>query len=94
VRLILHRVAHDQHWSETGDRYVLKLFRDFVFHSQNENGRPIVNLLHVIDALNKVDAGTNEPVMLMSRDGDQCIFVTYADIRRKLDAAYAELVGS
>ena len=20
------------HWSETGDRYLLKLFRDFVFH--------------------------------------------------------------
>ena len=22
----------DTHWSETGDRYMLKLFRDFVFH--------------------------------------------------------------
>ena len=44
----------DPRWSETGDRYIIKLFRDFVFHSVDENGNPIVNLAHVLTHLNKV----------------------------------------
>ncbi|PJF17768.1 PAB-dependent poly(A)-specific ribonuclease subunit PAN3 [Paramicrosporidium saccamoebae] len=94
VMMTLHRYAHDQNWSETGDRYVLKLFRDFVFHSQDENGRPIIDMSHVISSLNKIDAATDEPIMLISRNGDQCIFATFAEIRQKLEQAYSELVGS
>ena len=44
----------DPRWSETGDRYLLKLFRDYVFHQVDENGRPLVDLGHVITCLNKV----------------------------------------
>jgi len=44
----------DPNWSETGDRYLLKLFRDYVFHQVDENGSPFVNLAHVIQTLNKV----------------------------------------
>lgn len=53
-----------------------------------------MDILHVIDTLNKVDAGVDETIMLMSRNGDQCIFVPYSDIRRKLEEAYSELAGS
>ena len=28
----------DTNWSETGDRYILKLFRDFVFHQVSIRG--------------------------------------------------------
>ena len=28
-------------WGESGDRYVLKLFRDFVFHQCLEDGAPV-----------------------------------------------------
>ncbi|KAG2086685.1 hypothetical protein BD769DRAFT_1532017, partial [Suillus cothurnatus] len=31
-------------WSETGDRYVIKLFRDYVFHQVDGNGNPVINL--------------------------------------------------
>ena len=46
----------DPAWSETGDRYLLKLFRDYVFHQVDENNDPVVNLAHVVSCLNKVPA--------------------------------------
>ena len=46
--------ARDARWSETGDRYIIKLFRDYVFHQVDEHGRPVVNLSHVLTCLNKV----------------------------------------
>jgi PAB-dependent poly(A)-specific ribonuclease subunit 3 len=44
----------NQTWSETGDRYILKLFRDFVFHSIGFEGEPIVDMAHIVQCLNKV----------------------------------------
>ena len=48
------RFDRDPKWSETGDRYIIKLFRDFVFHSVDETGNPVVNMSHVLTHLNKV----------------------------------------
>ena len=45
----------NQAWSETGDRYILKLFRDFIFHSSGFNGEPIVDTAHIVQCLNKVN---------------------------------------
>lgn len=90
--MIICRYAHDHNWSETGERYVIKLFRDYVFHSQDEDGQPVLDPLHVLDCLNKLDAGSREMVMLTSRKGDQFIFATYAEIRKRLEAAYEELL--
>lgn len=44
----------DPMWSETGDRYLLKLFRDYVFHQVYEDGNPVLDYAHVVDCLNKV----------------------------------------
>jgi len=44
----------DASWSETGDRYLLKLFRDYLFHQVNADGMPWVDMAHVIQCLNKV----------------------------------------
>lgn len=49
-------------WSETGDRYMLKLFRDFLFHSVTEDGRPWLDHAHIVQCLNKLDAGSIERV--------------------------------
>lgn len=81
----------DERWSETGDRYLLKLFRDFVFHGVDENGRPRVEWGGIIEALNKADAGVNERIMLLSRDESSMLVVSYADVRRCLQMAYDEL---
>jgi hypothetical protein len=32
LRILPRRFEGDPAWSETGDRYLLKLFRDYVFH--------------------------------------------------------------
>lgn len=71
---------HDPRWSETGDRYYLKLFRDYVFHSVDENNNPVVDMAHVLSCLNKLDAGVDEKIMLVSRDSMNCFVVTYKEV--------------
>ncbi|GMH37265.1 hypothetical protein BSKO_05138 [Bryopsis sp. KO-2023] len=83
----------DSQWSETGDQYLLKLFRDFVFHQTTEEGVPVIDWGHVIECLNKLDAGVSEQIILMSRDERSLLVVTYADVKRCLETAYAELKG-
>lgn len=69
-------------WSETGDRYVLKLFRDYLFHQTMEDGAPVMDAGHVISCLNKLDAGDNQKILLCSRDSKDILVVSFADIRR------------
>lgn len=54
INAFLYRFDMDPGWSETGDRYLIKLFRDYVFHQVDENGRPVVDMVHVLTCLNKV----------------------------------------
>ena len=67
-------------WRESGDRFLLKLFRDYVFHQVNDMGEPVVDLAHVLSCLNKLDAGTEERIMLVSRDEQACFIVTYKEV--------------
>ena len=43
-----------------GDRYLLKLFRDFVFHQVGDDGAPLLDWGHIAEALAKLDAGLPE----------------------------------
>ncbi|EUB59273.1 PAB-dependent poly(A)-specific ribonuclease subunit [Echinococcus granulosus] len=83
---------HEPEWSETDDRYMLKLFRDYVFHQVDHNGAPYLDLAHIVSALNKVEAGSGENVCLVSRKGEKAIIVTYAEIRDWLDKSFSHLV--
>jgi len=51
---VAHWRDRNPKWSDTEDRYLLKLFRDYVFHSVDEDGDPVVDFGHVVSALNKV----------------------------------------
>lgn len=82
---------HDPRWSETGDRYIVKLFRDHVFHAIDPAGRPVVDLSHILTNLNKLDAGSLEKIMLTSRDEQSCLVVSYREIKSCVDAAFADL---
>ncbi|KAH0614057.1 uncharacterized protein H6S33_005943 [Morchella sextelata] len=82
---------HDPRWSETGDRYYLKLFRDYVFHSVDENGQPVVDIAHVLSCLNKLDAGVDERIMLVSRDSMNCFVVTYKELKRQVETCFQDL---
>jgi len=62
-----------------------------VFHQADEAGRPVMDLGHVITALNKLDAADDERIVLTSRDGSSLLVVSYADVARCLRTAYNEL---
>ncbi|KAF2138147.1 uncharacterized protein K452DRAFT_301508 [Aplosporella prunicola CBS 121167] len=79
-------------WSETGERYYLKLFRDYVFHQVDANGNPVVDLAHVLNCLNKLDVGTEEKVSLVSRDEQNVLVVSYKEIKRGVELAFQELL--
>ncbi|KAF5376135.1 hypothetical protein D9615_007699 [Tricholomella constricta] len=83
--------AREPRWSETGDRYIIKLFRDYVFHQVDEQGNPVVNLSHVLVCLNKLDAGTEEKVMLVARDEQSCLVVSYREIKQCIESAFGDL---
>ena len=51
-----------------GDRYMMKLFRDYVFHQVDTEGQPVLDLAHVIESLNKLEVGSAEKVLLVSRN--------------------------
>ena len=82
---------HDVAWSETGERYIIKLFRDHVFHQVNENGYPVLDLAHVITCLNKLDAGSDERIMLVSRDEQSCLVTSYKELKMCMEAAFLVL---
>ncbi|WWD21651.1 hypothetical protein CI109_106137 [Kwoniella shandongensis] len=84
----------DPRWSDTGDRYILKLFRDYVFHSIGVDGSPILDLSHVLTCLNKLDAGLDERIMLVSRDDQSCLVVSYREIKHCIEATFNELRNS
>jgi PAB-dependent poly(A)-specific ribonuclease subunit 3 len=46
------------------------------------DGLPILDAGHVLTALNKLDAGDPEEVLLSSRDGKDLLVVSYADVQR------------
>lgn len=83
----------DMKWSEIGDRYILKLFRDYVFHQVDAQGKPVLDLGHILDSLNKLDAGSAQQIKLVSRDNQDCMFVSYKQLKKQVEAAFKELNG-
>ncbi|XP_033118172.1 PAN2-PAN3 deadenylation complex subunit pan3-like [Anneissia japonica] len=82
----------DPAWSETGDRYLLKLFRDYLFHQVNEAGAPWIDMAHIVHCLNKLDAGVPEKVCLMSRDDQNVLVVSYADLKHCFETTFEEVL--
>ncbi|XP_054159365.1 PAN2-PAN3 deadenylation complex subunit Pan3-like [Oppia nitens] len=82
----------DPNWSETGDRYLLKLFRDYLFHQFSEDGRPWLDLGHMISNLNKLDVGSPEKICLISRDEQNILIVSFAELKRCFESSLNELM--
>ena len=81
----------DPAWSENGERYILKLFRDYVFHQVDRDGNPVVDPGHMLRCLNKLDVGTDERINLTSRDDQTSFIVSYRELKKQLGAAFGEL---
>lgn len=84
--------GNDGPWSDTGERYLLSLYRDLVFHSVHGGGVPNLDWGHVVHQLNLLDAGSPEKTMLSSRNGDALMLVRYADLRNAVEHAYQDLL--
>ncbi|KAJ9203108.1 hypothetical protein DTO166G4_5559 [Paecilomyces variotii] len=83
---------HDRQWSENGERYFLKLFRDYVFHQVDAQNNPVVDLGHVLTCLNKLDAGTDEKITLISRDEQSCFIVSYKELKKAVESSFQALL--
>ncbi|KAI1330045.1 PAB-dependent poly(A)-specific ribonuclease subunit PAN3 [Xylariaceae sp. FL0255] len=83
--------AGDPNWSETGERYSLKLFRDFVFHKVDANGNPVLDLGQIITTMNKLDAGTDELIYITTRDSETAFIMSYKELKKQVEITFADL---
>lgn len=81
----------DPTWSETGDRYMLKLFREYLFHQVTEDGTPWLDTGHVVSTLIKLDSGSPEKICLISRDEQHVLVVSFAELKKCYENACNEL---
>ncbi|KAJ1605841.1 Ser/Thr protein kinase, partial [Cryptosporidium canis] len=81
-------------WNETGDRYVCKLFREYLFQQTDSQGRPVIDMGHILDSLAKVDVGTSETITLMSSDGSSILLVSFADIKHSIEKSFCEIIAA
>ncbi|KAL8886895.1 MAG: hypothetical protein Q9215_005459 [Flavoplaca cf. flavocitrina] len=93
MSMVLERPEYkdDPHWAAHGSRECLRLFRDYVFHQVDAQGRPSTDLGHIIGCLNRLDAGSEEKIMLTTRDEETVIVVSYKEIKAALDGAFLDL---
>jgi PAB-dependent poly(A)-specific ribonuclease subunit 3 len=82
---------NDRAWSDCGERYMLKLFRDYLFHQVDGNGNPVLDMGHVLRTLNRLDVGTDENIRLTSRDEQTSIIVSFKDLKKQLLAAFGDV---
>ncbi len=84
----------DWRWASTGDRYIVQLFRDYMFFQVDETGRPFFDVGHATDCLAKVDVGSFESIMLMNRDGSTVLITNFNDVRRCIDTSFKEIADA
>ncbi|VEU21812.1 DEKNAAC102722 [Brettanomyces naardenensis] len=81
----------DGSWSETGERYPIKLFKDYVFHQVDEAGNSVVDLTHIVNCLNKLDSGVDENVLLVSPDEMTCLVMSYKRLKELVESSFRSL---
>jgi PAB-dependent poly(A)-specific ribonuclease subunit 3 len=81
----------DDSLEDTGDRYMLKLFRNYLFKQVDEGGRQVVDIGHVVYSLNRLDVGEGSQLLLASPDESTVLVVTFSDLKICLENAFAEL---
>ena len=59
-----------------------------------EDGRPWLDMAHVIGCLNRLDAGSPDKICLMSRDEQNVLVVSYVELKNCLEQSFGECVNS
>ncbi|KAK5959188.1 PAN-complex poly(A)-binding subunit PAN3 PWA37_003876 [Arxiozyma heterogenica] len=81
----------DINWSESGEKFPIILFYDFVFHQVDETGKPVMDLTHVLRCLNKLDAGASEKLVLVTPDEMNCIIISYKELKDLIESTFRSL---
>lgn len=81
----------DINWSESGEKFPIILFYDFVFHQIDETGKPVMDLTHVLRCLNKLDAGVSEKLVLVTPDEMNCIIISYKELKDLIESTFRSL---
>lgn len=78
---------------ETGDRYLLKLYRDHLFRQTSDTGTPWLDMSHIVQSLNKLDIGSSERFLLTSHDNQNVLVVSYSDMKKATSKCFAEIIN-
>ena len=81
----------DINWSESGDKFAIILFYDYVFHQVDPQGKSVMDLTHVLRCLNKLDAGVNEKLVLATPDEMTCIIISYKELKELISTTFRSL---
>lgn len=81
----------DKSLNETGKRYLLKLFNDYLFGEIDKDGNVVIDYGFIIDVLYKVDNECNEKIALSSVDGKSLLIVSYSDIKHAMEECMFEM---
>ncbi|XKL59696.1 hypothetical protein PGB90_000712 [Kerria lacca] len=91
----------DQPWTETSDRYMLTLFRDYLFHQMSEDRRPWMDINQIIHSLTKLMVGSTEkvrfhtidfePICLVPQNEESVLVMSYEDIKQCFERSYSQL---
>ncbi|CAB4256475.1 similar to Saccharomyces cerevisiae YKL025C PAN3 Essential subunit of the Pan2p-Pan3p poly(A)- ribonuclease complex [Maudiozyma barnettii] len=81
----------DINWSESGDKFPIILFYDFVFHQVDSQGKSMMDLTHVLRCLNKLDAGVSEKLVLATPDEMTCIIISYKELKELISSTFRSL---
>lgn len=84
---------NDKDWLETGYKYPIKLFKEYCFNQMDERGRPVIDLAWVLKTLNKLDAGIEENILLVSHDEQTCLILSYKQLKLLIDKAFRDLIN-
>ncbi|CAI5759803.1 unnamed protein product [Candida verbasci] len=67
---------------------ILKLFQHYLFNTYDINGKKQINLSKILINLNKLDCGIDEKILLVSNNQQECIIVSYKEIKELIDSQF------
>jgi len=90
-------LGDDPSWGVSQDRHLLRVYRDSLFHVNDEHGNAVLDFAQVVHSLNKLDVGHEGKTLLSSSGPDsrgELLVVSYKDVRDVLERSFADLVAS
>ena len=84
--------ANDPMWDDYGPLGKLKLFRDYIFHQVDAQGRPVLDMGHMLACLNKLDGDLDEKIKLETRDGKFILLVSFKEMKQIIESAFQDVL--